>query len=120
GLLVPCAVIDDQSADAGVGNEDVAAAAQHEDRRPSFFGCVRGASELIGGAHGYEDVGRPTDAKRRVAGQRFSFPDVPEFRYGRCQSFAVVHCNSSSSFGPTSMTSPAPMVKITSPGCARA
>ncbi len=74
------AIVEHESADAGVSDEDVAPAAEHEQRHISFVSGVRGGCEGLGAADGQEEVGRTADAEGGVAGEPF----VPaQFAEGR-------------------------------------
>src|SRR5262249_24231384 len=80
--------------------------------------CGRGC-ECVGVADGDEEVGWPADAKGGVTRERLRSAHVAVALECCCELIEPGHRSSSRILGPTSTTSPAPMVKMTSPGLAR-
>jgi hypothetical protein len=114
------AIFDDQAADAVVAHENVAAGAEDEDGHAVSASDVgQGQELLLARSHGVA-IGPPADAEGGVTGHGLVQADG----HRRAQGAQVgqelfVHCpclSPSSTFGPTSSTLPAPMVKKTSPG----
>ncbi len=75
------AILDDQSADAGVGDHDVAAAAEEQVRDAAGPGELQEAPQLEAVVGHGEQVGRSADPHRRESGQRLVarglHPDPP-------------------------------------------
>ena len=115
GVLGSRTVVHGNAPDPGIGHQDIASRTEYEEGHIRLAGGVRRRCQCHGVAHRQENVRGATHAEGGVACQRFIPPQFA-VRFQRCgQNFKGAHRSSSKIFGPTSTTSPAPMVKMTSP-----
>ena len=114
GRIAP-RVLQDDAADPFVGDQQVRAAAQHEDRQLVLTGDGDRAGEVALVRDAQEEVRRTADAKRRVRREALA---AGAERRGRGHTAARSR-RSSSARSPAGRMSPAPRTSTRSPGSAR-